>query len=230
MSGPNQLSVSSVTNGSHASFLPAPAKVHWRRWRAVYLYGLFTFISNFGDNIKIGPEIRLYELLVCRRYYLWYDPSYIDNHGFVDEKYCKLENVQGELSMLQAWLLFWIYLAGLPMTIPLGALADSIGRKAVIGMSLVAVTLTKSWVIIVCMISRSHTQRPIFTAVREITCIRSVLAYFPTRSCLFVCNISIAGWLPNTPDNGCRSYYRRCLGKQKVYSLLLMKPNNEARD
>lgn len=103
----------------------------------------------------MGPGIRLYELFVYRRYCQQHDPSYIDKNSFFDEKFCKLDNVQGELSMLQAWLLFWIYLVALPMTIPLGALADTVGRKAVIAMSLVAVTLMKVWVIIVGKIFRS---------------------------------------------------------------------------
>jgi len=50
----------------------------------------------------MGPEIRLYELLVCRRYYQQYNLLYLDDNGFVNEKYFKLETVQGELSMLQA--------------------------------------------------------------------------------------------------------------------------------
>jgi hypothetical protein len=89
---------------------------------------------------------------------------------------------------------------------PLGALDDSIGRKAVIGMSLVAVTLTKWWVIIVCMTSRSNTYRSTFYCSREITCIRSLSAHFPTRSFISVCSISIARWLPGTPYNGRSSY------------------------
>ncbi len=158
MSEANHISVSSVAIEDQPAFFES-AIAHWSRWRVIYGYGLFTFISNFGENIKVAPEIRLYELQVCRRYYQTHNQSFIDSHGFVDEKYCKLEFLQGELSMLQAWLLFWIYLVGLPVTIPLGSLADSIGRKSVIGMSLVAVTLSKVWVLTVCKTFCFHALR-----------------------------------------------------------------------
>ncbi|KAH6716090.1 hypothetical protein BKA61DRAFT_720367 [Leptodontidium sp. MPI-SDFR-AT-0119] len=89
--------------------------------------------------------------------------------SFFDEKFCKLDNVQGELSMLQAWLLFWIYLVALPMTIPLGALADTVGRKAVIAMSLVAVTLMKVWVIIVAFrLLGGYQIRTMVTAITDV--------------------------------------------------------------
>jgi len=128
----------------------SPNESHWSRWKVVYLYCLFLLISNFGDNIKVGPEIRLYELLVCRRYYLEHDPSKVDNDGSVNESYCKLDILQGELSMLRGWLFSWLLLAGIFVAVPFGLLADSLGRKIVIGCSLISVTLTKAWIILVC--------------------------------------------------------------------------------
>jgi hypothetical protein len=123
---------------------------HWSRWKVVYLYGLFLLISTFGDNIKIGPEVRLYELLVCRRYFLEHDPSKIDKDGNVEEGYCKLDVIQGELSVLRGWVFSWFLLVGTLVTIPYGVVADSIGRKIVVAASLISVTLPKAWIIVVC--------------------------------------------------------------------------------
>lgn len=123
---------------------------HWSRWKVVYLYGLFLLISTFGDNIKIGPEVRIYELLVCRHYLLEHDPSKVDENGNVEEKYCKLDVIQGELSVLRGWVFSWLLLVGMLVTIPYGVVADSMGRKIVMAASLISVTLPKTWIIIVC--------------------------------------------------------------------------------
>ncbi|KAM0517658.1 hypothetical protein ACHAPE_004630 [Trichoderma viride] len=134
---------------AHMDFEPLMAS-HWSRWKVVYLYGLFLLISTFGDNIKIGPEVRLYEVLVCRRCFLEHDPSKIDKDGNVEERYCKLDVIQGELSVLRGWVFSWFLLVGTLVTIPYGVVADSMGRKIVVAASLISVTLPKAWIIVVC--------------------------------------------------------------------------------
>lgn len=86
---------------------------HW--WRVTGTAGKwYTSTGSFcssalsGDNVKFGPEVRLYEFLVCRRYFLKHDPSKVDEGGNVEERYCKLEVIQGELSVLRGWGFFLI--------------------------------------------------------------------------------------------------------------------------
>lgn len=123
---------------------------HWARWRAIYLYGLFLLVSTFGNHLKVGPEVRLFELLVCPKYYLEHNAAMVDNHGKVPEEYCKLDEIQGQLGMLRGWLFSCLLLAGMLVTIPFGVLADSTGWKLVVVASLASVTLTKVWIIIIC--------------------------------------------------------------------------------
>lgn len=140
---------------AHMDFEPLMAS-HWSRWKVVYLYGLFLLISTFGDSIKIDPEVRLYELLVCRCYFLEHDPSKVDENGDVEESYCKLDVIQGELSVLRGWVFSWFLLVGTLVTIPYGVVADSIGRKIVVAASLISVTLPKAWIIVVCKPKRNN--------------------------------------------------------------------------
>lgn len=132
---------------------------HWSRWKVVYLYGLFLLISTFGDNIKIGPEVRLYELVVCRHYFLEHDPSKVDEDGNVEERYCKLDVIQGQLSVLRGWVFSWLLLVGTLVTIPYGVVADSMGRRIVVAASLISVTLPKAWIIVVCKSRRRAMSR-----------------------------------------------------------------------
>jgi MFS family permease len=87
---------------------------------------------------------------VCRRYFLEHDPSKIDEDGNVEERYCKLDAIQGDLSVLRGWVFSWLLLVGTLVTIPYGIIADSVGRKVVVAASLISVTLPKAWIIVVC--------------------------------------------------------------------------------
>jgi hypothetical protein len=49
--------------------------------------------------------VHLYELLVCRRYYLEHDPSKVMTAMETSRNcFCKLHMIQGELGMLRGWL------------------------------------------------------------------------------------------------------------------------------
>lgn len=83
------------------------------------------------------------ELAVCRQYYLNADPSRVDDHGDVAEGLCKLNVIQMHLVMLRAWLSLLTGLIGTLVALPFGILADTRGRKMVLGLTCLVVSFLK---------------------------------------------------------------------------------------
>jgi hypothetical protein len=67
---------------------------------------LFTiiFILEFGGNLMIVPSIRLYEDIVCHDYYnsLKEGEGHIGFQDRIEERLCKVEEVQNELNIVFA--------------------------------------------------------------------------------------------------------------------------------
>jgi MFS family permease len=123
---------------------------HTRRWKIVYIFGLFIFVIDLGGNLNAVPQLRLLELAVCRRYYLHHDESLVDSHGNVDEAHCKLDVVQQELAMLRGWLTLLQGIVQMVTVLPFGVLADLKGRKIVIALSQFSLFLFELWIVVVC--------------------------------------------------------------------------------
>jgi hypothetical protein len=62
-----------------------------------------TFICvGLGGFMISAPQVRLLESVVCLRYYESHDPSLIVG-GNVPEMYCKVDDVQEEIALLNGW-------------------------------------------------------------------------------------------------------------------------------
>ena len=59
------------------------------------------FISMSYAFIE-APGYRLYETVICKRYYRKHDPSAIGSGGVIPEEKCKIDSIQQELAMLLA--------------------------------------------------------------------------------------------------------------------------------
>lgn len=70
----------------------------------VILCGLFIILFQFADILRFAPSLQLLELGYCRRYYLEHDPRLIDSAGHIPERFCKLQEIQENLSLMRAWL------------------------------------------------------------------------------------------------------------------------------
>ncbi|KAI9727741.1 MAG: hypothetical protein M1834_007980 [Cirrosporium novae-zelandiae] len=68
---------------------------------------------DIGAFLTNTPRLRLYESNVCREYYSVHDPSYLDDHGNVLEKYCKIDAVQHDVAILFGWQALFDYIPGM---------------------------------------------------------------------------------------------------------------------
>jgi len=72
--------------------------------KVVLLVAIFVLLVDIPDFMRVAPKTRLFELGLCRDYYLTHDPSVIDSDGNIAEKLCKVDSVQEDLAMLKGWL------------------------------------------------------------------------------------------------------------------------------
>jgi MFS family permease len=108
---------------------------------------LSNFLFEVGDFLMRAPFIRLLEAILCRQYWQEHDPGRFP--GDIGEKWCKVASVQTDLSMLKGWDLLFSCLPTILLTIPMGIVADKYGRKMLLFMALVGLTLATAWMQIV---------------------------------------------------------------------------------
>ena len=80
-----------------------------------YVLGLvltIVFAADLAGSISKAPLTRVYESIICNAHYKTADPSLIKN-GQVEERYCKVAQVQEELALLRGWHDFFDYLPGM---------------------------------------------------------------------------------------------------------------------
>lgn len=126
------------------------------RARIIILLLLYLVFLDLGYELIVPAQTRVFEQVYCRLYYEEHDPSLIGSDGKdgVDEKWCKVDVVQGEVAMLKAWQialdsvgsefpllshLFTLFppepdrlVSVLVFSVPWAYAADSYGRKPVI--------------------------------------------------------------------------------------------------
>ncbi|KAI2616789.1 major facilitator superfamily transporter [Hypoxylon sp. NC1633] len=106
-------------------------------------------LVNLTTSLYQLPLNRVVERRLCRVYYGTHDPSVIDPDGNINEKLCKIGEVQKSL----AWVMgimdsLWI-VGDFVMTIPLGFIAEKYGRKAVLWLNLVPRLFMLAWIVVV---------------------------------------------------------------------------------
>lgn len=125
---------------------------HLQEWKTIYLIGLFVFLCDLGEGIRVAPEVQMLEGLVCRDYFQTHDPITILNRE-VPQNPCKIDGVQSQLVELRGWLSLARGIAQLLVVLPFGVLADRKGRRIVIALSLISLVFSEVWVVIVCKYS-----------------------------------------------------------------------------
>lgn len=123
------------------------------------------FILNFAAFLTQVPSIRLYEDIICHHYY-----KDVGMLGNIEEGECKGADVQEELNVVMAGLLFLGAVPSLVTTIPYGLVADRMGRKPVFALSIVGIILAQCWNLMVVRFWRYMPLRlvwisPIFTLI-----------------------------------------------------------------
>ncbi|QSZ36753.1 hypothetical protein DSL72_006636 [Monilinia vaccinii-corymbosi] len=109
----------------------------------ILLLTTIVFIIGFGGYLAWIPSMRIYEDILCHRYY-----EELQGRGGVglrsgiDEASCKGDEVQKELNILTAVLETLKSLPGMLMAVPYGLLADKIGRKPVFALTILGTLLS----------------------------------------------------------------------------------------
>lgn len=136
---------------------PAPAYSspprHRHYVRVIALSLCAAFIIEVGDYIEKAPMMRAFEDILCRKYYESTTPLGTHITLPIPEQDCKFPAVQGELAMLKGWDAAFACIPGLLLALPFGYVSDKYGRRIVMVLSMLGVTLGLAWTILISKIS-----------------------------------------------------------------------------
>ncbi|KAI1739703.1 major facilitator superfamily domain-containing protein [Xylaria scruposa] len=117
-----------------------------------WLCTMLMFLVEFGCAILGAPSPRLLEMAVCEDYYR--------NTGNAPTlRDCKIQEVQIQLGFLLTALSTFSVLAATLMQIPMGLLADKMGRKSALILNIISILLYWGWIPLVAI----FTNLPIWT-------------------------------------------------------------------
>ncbi|KAA8644006.1 hypothetical protein EYZ11_010863 [Aspergillus tanneri] len=135
----NSLFLSSAESDSHIEKQPhdEPHAID-SKLRTRLMITLFAMVLSVevGLVMASGPITRIYESIACREYYAQYNPKQIGSNGEVDEKLCKLKEIQSELAAVKGYMEFFDGILSILLAIPYGLLADRRGRKPTVCLSI----------------------------------------------------------------------------------------------
>ena len=117
--------------------------------RVIALSLVAAIFIEVGDFMERAPMMRLMEDILCRKYYESTAPLGTHITLPIPEQECKIPAVQGELAMLKGWDAALACIPGLLLALPYGYIADRYGRKIVLLLSLIGVTLGLAWILLV---------------------------------------------------------------------------------
>ncbi|VTT67771.1 unnamed protein product [Fusarium fujikuroi] len=104
---------------------------------------------NLSMSLYQLPSNRLIERRLCIDYYYQNDPSQIQPDGSVDEKLCKIREIEKDLGWIQG-VMETLWVAGdFIMTIPLSFLAEKWGRRVILRLNLLSRSFMLLWAIMV---------------------------------------------------------------------------------
>ncbi|KAK0116914.1 hypothetical protein ONS96_012760 [Cadophora gregata f. sp. sojae] len=129
---------------------------------------LFTivFVLAFGSTMMAVPAMRLAENIICHHHYNQIQgPGHIGFGETIDEGLCKGDEVQKELNVIFSVIPVLEAIPSLVTIFPYGLLADRIGRKPVIILSLVGLLLNACWDIMVMWFWKTLPLRAIWADV-----------------------------------------------------------------
>jgi MFS family permease len=111
-------------------------------------------LTSLGGQLVDLPQTRIYESIICYQHYEHNDPSKINLPRWlagpgalnaIDEKWCKVDVVQGDLAMLVGYQQLFEGVPGLLLAIPIGWAMDKFGRRPFMLLSLVQFVLSAAW-------------------------------------------------------------------------------------
>ncbi|KAI1082124.1 MFS general substrate transporter [Whalleya microplaca] len=111
-------------------------------------------MATVADSLIESPQIRIFESIICYRHYEHVDPSKLRLQrdqlgpgalGGVAETWCKNNEVQGSLAMLEGYQQFLDGIPAILLGVPFGLAADRFGRKPVLILGMFSLMLRDAW-------------------------------------------------------------------------------------
>lgn len=123
----------------------------------VILVLLYLISMDLGYELILPAQTRVFEKIFCTQYYREHDPSLIGSDGRdgVNEKWCKIKEIQGQLAMLKGWQVTFDSIGMLVFSVPWAYVADTHGRKPVILLLAIALFAKYSYVQLICYLGGS---------------------------------------------------------------------------
>ncbi|PGH13869.1 hypothetical protein AJ80_06138 [Polytolypa hystricis UAMH7299] len=113
---------------------------------------IILLVIDFCGALTITPQTRIYEAIVCRKYYDEHLPEQFPYGEEIPEEQCKIAAVQGEVALVNGLQTSFDAIPSILLSVSYGRLADSprYGRKLILILSLVGVLLDSYWAVFVC--------------------------------------------------------------------------------
>ncbi|KAJ5618026.1 hypothetical protein N7537_003140 [Penicillium hordei] len=105
------------------------------RWSSIYWLSAVVFCLSASGALLNVPLTQLIEDNICSRY----------AQGAPTEELCKSDKIQSKLAYLNGCLPLVEAVVGLIVAFPFGVLADRVGRKPIIVLSMIGTSLTLAW-------------------------------------------------------------------------------------
>ncbi|KAI3326782.1 MFS general substrate transporter [Xylariaceae sp. AK1471] len=146
-----QVPVNAGSESESDGDVPAPKTSH----AIIFKICVIVAIAATGDSLIESPQMRIFESIICYRYYEHADPSKLllgrdqlgpGALGGVAEEWCKVNQVQADLAALKGYQLFLDGIPALLLGVPFGLAADRFGRKPILMLGLFSLLLRDAWI------------------------------------------------------------------------------------
>lgn len=149
-----------LSRSSSSSLSPLPTPSNRGKWptfttispryrRVPYLGCCIIFINEAEYFIKQVATMRALEAMYCYKHYMAIGSPLVEMGKHIPERLCKDDSIQKQVARSAGLIMFIRMLCAMIGAIPLGWLADRYGRKVVLVLHKVNVTITSaSWLIL----------------------------------------------------------------------------------
>ncbi|KZF26174.1 MFS general substrate transporter [Xylona heveae TC161] len=135
--------------------------------KSVYVFCmtlLLILIIDVSNDIQKAPQTEIFEKIICRRFYRDGNHALSDSASSLERYDCKIEPVQSEVALINGWLDTFAMLPGIVLGLPLGVLADRLGRRPVLFLSLFGIWLSELCIKVICLLPDIFTLRLVWFA------------------------------------------------------------------
>ncbi|KEQ86794.1 MFS general substrate transporter [Aureobasidium pullulans EXF-150] len=130
-------------------------------WHILLLICVSVVASDFGNYLSYAPSIEIYESIICEQLY---GGRLAQGFSVVERLLCKAPDVQNELATINSWKDTFDQLPGILLAVPYGLMADRVGRKPVLLLSLTGLIFEETFIRLVCWENKIIPLRAIWAA------------------------------------------------------------------